>query len=127
MAVIVERAIEKLCASRRTPKKAVHGILLVYKNLKYRVHLCADYQTEMNRAKVKQFQRSARVHKTRVTERQSAQSISVNLRNVGEVEDDIHNLRFCERDNHSTQDCFRITRYKGSSQIENPNPVLFAL
>ena len=61
------------------------------------------------------------------TEGWGAESVIVNLGHTLEVEDDVHGLYFRQRDDRGTQNGFRIGAYQASSQIENPNPILFAL
>src|ERR1700674_2330132 len=81
----------------------------------------------MNRAEIKQFQRPAGPPNPCITEDQGAQSVIVNLRHTREIEDDVHSPCSRQADYRTTQDRLRIADYQVSSQIENPNPFLFAL
>ena len=79
------------------------------------------------RRNLKQFERPAGPHNPRVTEDQGAQSVIVNLRHPGKVEDDVHILRFRKRDYRRAQDCFRFAYCQVTSHVENPYPFFFAL
>ena len=75
-----------------------------------RIQLCEGRQAQMRR-EIKQFQRPAAAHNPRATEDQGAQSVIVNLLQIPDVEDDIHNPCFRKRDYRSTQGRFRVAYY----------------
>src|SRR5579863_10608177 len=81
----------------------------------------------MKPAEIKQLQGPAGPPNPCITEDQGAQSVIVNLHHTREVEDDVHCPCSRQTDYRTTQDRLRIARYQVSSQIENPNPLLFAL
>jgi hypothetical protein len=113
--------------SRAAREKAVYRFLLIHKDLEHYIELCQYIQAQMVDIDAGKLQRTAMLPNLRVTEDQCFQPIGVHPGYFREVEDDIHGVGFHKRVYRGTKGRFRVACFQLSSQIENLNPLFFAL
>src|SRR5579859_7927546 len=114
-------------ANSATREKAVHRVLLIHKDFEHCIQLCLHMRAQMPNIAAGQFQHTAAHPNLCATKHECRQSTAVYPGYLREVEDDIQIVGFHKRVDRGTERGLRVGRFQITSQIENLNPLFFAL